>query len=113
MDSVKKKRGRTRTDTQPMLRSRFLGLAHFVHVPAGEGQQGNLAGLFHSAGNDALMFGTGTRLAAWEDITFISDVFSEKVSFFVIYDECLICTELAEFGPGKETAFAAGLLPFV
>ena len=96
-----------------MLRSPFLGLAHFVHVRAGEGQQGNLAGLLHGAGNDALMFGACAGLAARADVAFISDVFSEKVCLFVVDNQGLICTELAEFGPGKEAAFAARLLPFI
>ena len=69
------------------LRSRFLGLtSHLVHVSTGEWQQGNLAGLLNSGGNDALMFGARTGLAARTDIAFISDIFSEKVGFFVVDD---------------------------
>ena len=68
-----------------MLRSHFLGLAHLVHVPTRKWKQGDLAGLLDGAGNDALMFGARTGLAARADIAFISNVLSEKVSFFVIY----------------------------
>jgi hypothetical protein len=97
-------------------RSHFLGLAHFVHVAASERQQGDLASLLHGTGNDALMFGARTGLAARANVAFISDVFPEKVGLFVIDGKGFICTELAEFGLGEKATFAAfatGLLPFI
>jgi hypothetical protein len=91
----------------------LLDLAHLVHVRAGKRQQGDLAGLFHGTGDDALMFGACTGLATRADVAFISYVFSEKVSLFIVNNQCFICTELAEFGLGKEAAFATPLLSFV
>src|SRR5262245_37402744 len=98
-----------------MLRSVFWDLAHLVHVTASKGKQCDLTGLLYCASNHALMFGAGARLAARADVTFISDIFSEKVSLFIVDGQGLICTELAELGLGKEAAFAtlARLLPFV
>jgi hypothetical protein len=89
----------------------LLGLAGFVHLPAGVRQQGDMTSLLDGLGNYTLVFCARASLAAWANIAFFGDVFAEKVSFLIVNGEGLICTELTKLGLGKEATFAAALLP--
>jgi len=84
-----------------------VGLAHLFQVFACEGEQSNMTGLLHGCRHNALMSGAGASLAAWADLAIFSDIFPEQVSFFVINDQCFICTKLTKFRLCKEAAFSA------
>ena len=84
-----------------------VGLAHLFQVFACEGEQGNMTGLLHGRGHHALVSGTGASLATWADLAIFSDIFPEQVSFFIIYDQCFICTKLTKFRLCKEAALSA------
>ena len=83
------------------------GSATFVRVHPGEGQQGDLPGLFDSRRNDALMPRARPGLPARADSSVIADILAKQVGFLVINRQGFVCAELAELGFGKETALAA------
>jgi hypothetical protein len=84
-------------------------LAPVFPVFSRKGDQGNLAGLFNRGCHNALMFRTGARLAAWADFAIFGDIAPDKIHFFVVNRQGLICTELAILGLCKEAAFASRL----
>jgi hypothetical protein len=59
------------------------------------------------------MFGTRAGLAAWADVAFFGNIFSEKVGLFIVNCQSLICAELTKFGLGKEAAVTALLLSII
>jgi len=80
---------------------------------AGKRHESNVPCLFHGLGYYPLMFGARAGLAAWADIAFFGNIFSEKVSLFIVNCQSLICAELTKFGLGKEAAVAALLLSII
>jgi hypothetical protein len=88
-------------------RMRSGSLTHLFQVFACEGEQGNMTGLLHGRGHHALVSGAGASLATWADLAIFSDIFPEQVSFFIIYDQCFICTKLTKFRLCKEAALSA------
>jgi hypothetical protein len=82
-------------------------------LPASVWKQGDVTSLLDGLGNCTLVSGARTGLTARADHTFFCDVFPEKVGFFVVNYQGLICAELAELGLGKKAAFTATLLPFI
>jgi len=103
-----------------MPRSRLFDvmLACLFQVPSRVGEQGDVTGLFHGCRYNALVFCARASLAAWADLAIFCNVLSEKIGFFIVNRQCLVCAKLTEFWLRKEaaltsftTAFAA-LLPF-
>jgi len=95
-----------------------LLLACIFQVPSRVGEQGDVTGLFYGCRYHALVFCARAGLAARADLAIFGDVLPEKIGFFIVNRQCLVCAKLTEFWLRKEaaltsftTAFAA-LLPF-
>ena len=75
-----------------------------VDAAIGEGQQRNVARLFHRSRNETLVLGAGAGLAARAQVAVFGHVLAKQVNFFVIDGQGLVGAELAELGFRKEFA---------
>jgi len=92
-------------DSLPMPRVARGGC--LVHAAIGEGQERDMARLFHRRRDKALVFGAGARLSARAHVALFRHIFAEKVRFFIVNGQGFVGAELAELGLGKEFAVAA------
>lgn len=90
-----------------MPRRDLFSAAHVFPACPGEGQQGDLTGLFDSTGQHALMSGAGASLAAWADLAFISDQAFEHINFFIVNGDGLVSAKLTGLRAGEKATFAA------
>jgi hypothetical protein len=92
--------------------------ACLFQVPSRVGEQGDVTGLFFGCRYNALVFCARGGLTAWADLAIFCNVLSEKIGFFIVNCQCLVCAKLTEFWLRKEAALAsfttafAALLPF-
>ncbi len=78
-----------------------------VDAAISEGQQRNVACLFHRCSHQALVLGAGTGLAARAQVAIFCHILAQKVDFFVVNGQGFVGAELAELGFRKEFAISA------
>jgi hypothetical protein len=90
--------------------SNYYSLCYLAQDFPGEGKQSQMAGAFDGAGQGALVFGTGTSLAARANLAVIRNKTPEYFGLFVVNYGVLIRAELAFARAGEEAPWpAAGI----
>lgn len=97
----------------PARHSCWMMLRSAILTPrfAAEWQKGDVPSAFDRSGKLALVAGAGASLSTWADFTVFSNKTPEHVTSFIIDQDVLISTKLADLGPGYIPP-ANGLLTF-